>query len=161
MRRLIPLDPCCRPHRLRSTVGMPEHLSSLQQLGAAALALAAVLWTVILIRLLRREPRPGPSAPRAAIPEAGPSRPGPGVSADAADVPPAPAQPNVIGPLAPRARCPRTQQHRAVRAGRATLRALPRQHTPITDSVALTPKERAEFDALVQRWGHDDPPRQP
>ncbi|MFD8935204.1 hypothetical protein ACFV0R_08095 [Streptomyces sp. NPDC059578] len=140
---------------------MPEHMSSLQQLGAAALVLAAVLWTVILIRLLRREPRPGPSAPRPGTPQAGPFQTRPDVTGDAVDMPAAPAQPNVISPFAHRARRPRTRHHRAVRTGRATLRALPRQHTPITDSVTLTPTERATFDALVRQWGHDDPPHQP
>ncbi|MFD7550616.1 hypothetical protein [Streptomyces sp. NPDC059816] len=140
---------------------MPEHMSSLQQLGAAALVLAAVLWTVILIRLLRREPRPGPSAPRPGTSQAGPFQTRPDVTGDAVDMPAAPAQPNVISPFAHRARRPRTHHHRAVRTGRATLRALPRQHTPITDSVTLTPTERATFDALVRQWGHDDPPPQP
>ncbi|WP_031487721.1 hypothetical protein [Streptomyces bicolor] len=47
---------------------MPEHVSFLQLLGPAVLALAAVLWVVSLIRLLRgirpqRSPmRPGGSA---------------------------------------------------------------------------------------------------
>ncbi|MEE1759586.1 MULTISPECIES: hypothetical protein [unclassified Streptomyces] len=34
---------------------MPEHVSILQLLGGAALALAAVIWVAVLVRVLRRD----------------------------------------------------------------------------------------------------------
>ncbi|MFF1281019.1 hypothetical protein [Streptomyces sp. NPDC058299] len=41
---------------------MPDHASTLQLIGVAALAVAAVAWAVVLVRLLRLLRRTGPRA---------------------------------------------------------------------------------------------------
>ncbi|OLZ67820.1 hypothetical protein AV521_23330 [Streptomyces sp. IMTB 2501] len=48
---------------------MPEHASTLQLIGVAVLAVAAVAWTVVLTRLLRRTGLQTPSRrPTTALP---------------------------------------------------------------------------------------------
>ncbi|MYY11808.1 hypothetical protein GT204_23600 [Streptomyces sp. SID4919] len=139
---------------------MPAHMSSIQQLGIAALALATVLWTVVLIRALRREPDPGTVAPRAdtteplAAPEA--SIPD-ATTPDAVTPPDRETWPRPAGLPRPQQRRPRAPH---ARSARATLRAMPHQHIPTTESVALTVAERAAFAALVRQFD-DDHPRHP
>lgn len=160
MRYLILFDPCWRHPPLGSTGVMPAHMSSIQQLGIAALALATVLWTVVLIRALRREPDPGTAAPRADAPEplTAPEAPIPdGATPDTVTPPDRGTWPRPAGLPRPQQRRPRAPH---TRSARATLRAMPHQHIPATESVALTAAERAAFAALARQF-EDDHPRHP
>ncbi|MGX2995256.1 hypothetical protein JNUCC64_13325 [Streptomyces sp. JNUCC 64] len=145
---------------------MPEHLSSLQQVGVAALVLAAALWVVILVRLLRRwARRPGVTVEPSLNALTAPPRTEADGSHPLSD-PTAPADrlAQTRGPAAFAHRTCRSRGSRYLHAGgtaQVSLHAMPRQNTPTSDTVPLTPEERAVFDELVRRMGEGGRSHQP